>query len=86
MAKIVDVPVSLELWQQILTQGWKMGFDDYGLECVKGLPDGAELISSSYECNPPTVHLIFYHKSFMDTPVGEQIPKLIAEYKRVRIR
>lgn len=69
MARCAYVRVSIEFWQTILTKG----FEEH-IECIEGLPEGAELINSAYEDNPPSVYLLFHHPSFKDIPVGGRYP------------
>ena len=75
MARLVTVPISLQFWQEMCTQGWKVGHNGYAVECVEGLPEGAELVNSYYEGNRQTAYLVFHHPSFADVPVGGTIPE-----------
>lgn len=53
------VRISLELFQQICTQGWKAPADGMGLECVEGLPENARLVGSGYSAAGRSIELLF---------------------------
>ena len=76
MSRIVIVPASLPLWQEFCTEGWSVGLDDWGIECIDGLPEGAELVNSYYDGSRQTVNLVFQHPSFRDVQFGEIAPML----------
>ena len=75
MARLVAVPISLQFWQEICTQGWRVG-DGYVVECVEGLPEGAELVNSYYEGRRRTAYLVFHHPSFAEVPEGGILPEV----------
>jgi len=79
MARLMRVPVSRELWQESVTEGWTPGVGRT-IRCTKGLPEGAELVSSGYNPQRGIVHLIFHHPSFDEVPPGAPIPEMMAEY------
>jgi len=76
VSRIVIVPASLPLWQEFCTEGWSVGLDDWGIECIDGLPEGAELVNSYYDGSRQTVNLVFQHPSFRDVQFGEIAPML----------
>ena len=78
MARLVRVPVSIELWQQIMTEGYEGHF-----RCIEGLPEGAELVHSYYEGNPPTAFLVFHHPSFANVPILGELPPITPVFQRV---
>jgi hypothetical protein len=76
MKRLMAVPMSLELWQGMMTEGYRAA-----LECTKGLPEGAELVSSYYDGERGRAVLIFHHESFDPIPEGGTIPTLLPEFK-----
>ena len=77
MARLVKVPVSLELWQEMVT----VGYQSRPFKCVEGLPEGAELVSSYYDGKRATTILVFHHESFTDIPTGARIPHALLFYE-----
>ena len=72
MAKLARVSISVELWQQWMTQGFKVG----GLECTEGLPEGAAFVRfAEGQSKYGDVSLVFWHDSFEDVELGSEIPK-----------
>lgn len=57
--RIVAVPVSLELFTELITKG-----NELNAKCVKGLPDGATFCGSRYDDDDDIVTLLYYHESF----------------------
>jgi len=70
MARIQAVAISIELLQEIMTQGWTVG-DEYVLTCTKGLPAGAKFIGSHYAPDEAVAILEFEHESFPELALGE---------------
>lgn len=85
MARLVAVPISLQFWQEMCTQGWRVGYNGHVVECVKGLPEGAELVNSYYDGKHQTAYLVFHHPSFSDVPVGGEIPRFDPVLQDTRI-
>jgi hypothetical protein len=82
MARLVNVRVSIHLWQEIMTEGWSIPNDGVTrLECLEGLPEGAELVSSGYDTNTNCVILTFHHESFENIPVGGMPSQLDPVFK-----
>ena len=72
MTKVISVPISHEVWQEAMTEGHIIN----GMECIRGLPEGAEYLSSFYDDLRRTLHLVFYHESFRNVKPGEQMPQI----------
>lgn len=81
MTRCVTVPISLELWQEVLTEGYECGGSDRSVKCTKGLPEGAELVNSFYDSYASCCLLTFRHSSFEDIPFGKAFPTLTPEFK-----
>ena len=79
MARLMRVPVSQELWQEMATEGWTPGAGRT-IRCTKGLPEGAELVSSSHDLQRGIVYLVFHHPLFDDVAAGMLIPEMMLEY------
>jgi len=76
------IPVSIQLWQELVTEGWICG-DKFTIRCEEGLPEGAELVNSYYDDTKGGVaFLAFRHESFEDVPVGDKIPERRIVYSR----
>ena len=68
MARIRAVAISIELLQEIMTQGWTVGNDSV-LTCTKGLPEGAKLVNSYHDDDRRSAIIFFHHESFKDIPL-----------------
>ena len=81
MARLRRVPISVELLQVWMTQGWEIGHKSK-VVCEKGLPEGAQFVRSQPgRMQTDVVDLIFQHESFEDLPEGGDPPHLIPEYR-----
>ena len=65
MARIRSVAISIEVLQEIMTQGWTVG-DGAVITCKEGLPEGARFVGSRYGLDEKAVILEFEHESFRD--------------------
>jgi len=81
MARLVRVPVSIALWQEIMTDGYKCC-----MKCIDGLPSSAELVNTYYDGSAQTVYLIFQHDSFDRLPEGGAIPNFIPTFQKLSSR
>ncbi len=80
---LVSVYISGELWQEIMTVGWKAG----DIECVEGLPEGAIWKSVSYigprGSDPmPVLVFVFEHPNLEEVAKGAAIPVIDIVHKR----
>jgi len=75
---LVRVPVSLELWQELVTQGAQIR-----AECIEGLPDGAQLVNSHYDGQVAATYLVFHHPSLRALGFGEVIPVFVPRFRRL---
>lgn len=73
--RLVIVEFSLDLLQEMITTGWRIG-DDSIVECLDGIPEGAELRGASLNgsFSVDSLQLKFYHPSLGVVPEGECIP------------
>ena len=79
MARLARVSISIELWQDWMTEGFQVG----GLECTEGLPEGAEFIRFLEGQNKHgDVSLMFRHESFEDVELGREIPEIPVMFTR----
>ncbi len=78
MARVCNVPVSFRLWQQIATEGNVIE----KVTTTRGLPEGAELVTSYYDGKRGEVVFMFHHDSFGDVPEGGHIPEIAIEFKK----
>ena len=82
MAKLVNVHISLEFWQQMMTVGWSVpGNGVVRIECIEGLPEGAEIVDSDYDYAIRLVVLTFTHDSFADVSPGKAIPEITPTFQ-----
>ena len=73
MARLARVSISIELWQQWMTEGNR----SFEFECTEGLPEGAEFMHFSQgHSKYGDVSLVFRHDSFEDVELGREIPEL----------
>jgi hypothetical protein len=72
MAHLAAVELSVELWQDFCTVGTKHG----AFEVIEGLPEGAEFIRSWVDGPRGVVVMAFYHPSFKDVRLGEDVPRI----------
>lgn len=79
MARVVSIPISHEIWQDMMTKGNIVK----KFECIEGLPEGAEYIHNFYDGWRNTVYLVYRHDSFDDVHLGEQMPRLRAVFQDV---
>ena len=70
--RIARVPISFEALVKIMTNGWEAKHT----KCVKGLPDGAEFVGSTFDIDRLVVYLYFSHKDFQLVAEGSPIPNL----------
>lgn len=71
MARRMLVRITAELFQELITiGGWTIH------RCVKGLPKGAELLSSHFDIDTQCTVLCFQHESFPDIEPTTPIPYL----------
>lgn len=85
---LVSVEISGELWQEIMTVGWKAG-DGRVIECIKGLPEGAIWRSVSYigprGSDPmPILVFTFEHPDFKELAKGASIPVIDIVHQKFR--
>lgn len=78
MARLARAGISIELWQEWMTEGYRSG----GLECTEGLPDGAEFVyfAQGHDAKLGDVSLVFRHDSFEDVELGREIPELLVMF------
>lgn len=79
MKNRIRVVISVELFTEILTTGWSGD----GVQCVKGLPEGAEFVNMGYDPISDAFSLIFQHESFPPTDPGQMLPIHYMMYSRV---
>ena len=77
MARVVSVPISHEIWQDMMTKGHVIE----RVECIEGLPEGAEYIHNFYDGWRNEVYFVYRHDSFDDVHLGEQMPQLCPEFQ-----
>ena len=75
--RMLKVPISFEFLSQFMVQGNEFS----NIKCVKGLPEDAILIGSSFDADAQIVYLIFMHESFEEVPWGHVMPELQVEHK-----
>ena len=80
MARLAIARISLELLQEMMTEGWKVD----GLECTRGLPEGAEFMYFERRggARYGDLGMVFQHDSFDDVEPGGFIPELWPEFMR----
>lgn len=44
---------------------------------TRGLPEGTQMVSSSYDHPRQTANLLLYHPTWPDTPIGEPYPDVL---------
>jgi len=82
MARLVRVPISVELFQQWITEGFDIGYPDR-IVCEVGLPEGAEFVKFGRGTHYPfTLEMIFQDSSFDDVPEGDDMPILKPTFRR----
>jgi hypothetical protein len=64
------VPISIELWQEMMTTGWESHF-----RCIEGLPEGAVFVDARYNPEMMSLVLFFDHPSF--PAVGSAVSRLV---------
>lgn len=79
MKNRVRVVISAEIFTEILTTGWSGD----GVQCVEGLPEGADFINMDYDPVSDSFSLIFQHESFPPTEEAQMLPALPIMYERV---
>lgn len=80
VARIAQVKIALELLQELMTAGNGL----CGVECVEGLPEGADFlyfITRGYGRHGD-LGMVFQHDSFEDVQPGEVIPILTPAFVR----
>ena len=84
MARLANVALSLELLQEIITEGWQVGLDceTESITCTLGLPRGAKLRNISHGVKYNEVMLLFEHESFRDVAPHGAIYSIEVEYLR----
>ena len=79
MKNRLRVAISTDLFVEILTTGWSGD----GVQCVEGLPKGAEFVNMGYDPMSDTFPLVFQHESFPPTEPGQMLPIMLIMYRRV---
>jgi hypothetical protein len=54
-------------------------------ECIEGLPEDAKFLRAWFDSSNDCFSLIFESESFEDIRVGEQIPELRTEFRRLTL-
>lgn len=69
--RLVKVELTGELIKDLITEG---NIITGSLKCIRGIPEDAVFICSSFHDSNQVACLIFYHKSFAPVEVGSDIP------------
>ena len=78
--RLARVAITHELLRDFLTKGYAV----YGIECLEGLPEGAEFVCS-YQGELGISYLVYSHDGFNEVEIGcdrDEIPTLNVVYKR----
>ncbi len=89
---LVHVQISSQLWQEMFTEGWKVGDGEVVkcIECIEGLPKGAVCKSVFYQAWPkvsimataPDLIFVFEHPDFDEVEPGAPIPMMHIVHQR----
>ena len=74
------VQVSNQLWQQILTVGWRAG-DKAIVECIEGLPEDAVFYDVEYRGGFEVLHFVFEHPDWPEADSDANIPVMHVVYR-----
>ena len=77
MDRRARIIVSSEIFSELLTTGW----NDDGIFCTDGLPEGANLVDAQFFANE--LRLTFEHESFAPLLEGQTPPVLTPRYVKV---
>ncbi len=69
--RLARVAISVDLLKDLITVNHEVRGN---LKCVKGIPEDAVFIGSSFDDDRQIAYLIFYHQSFDLMPTGSSIP------------
>ena len=74
------VQVSNELWQEMITTGWRFG-DKRIVECVEGLPEDAVFYDVEYRGGFEVLHFVFEHPDWPEVDSDANIPVIDVSYR-----
>lgn len=76
--KLARVGITVEALPFFVSEG-----KEYHFQCIKGVPDTAELVGYYFSDESQVLYLIFRHESFDEVPFGNSIPELRTEHKLI---
>lgn len=71
--RLVRVGMSFDLLFGIMELGYKI---ENGIECIEGLPSGAQFVESYTDLQTRVLYLVFSHPSFAEGEPGDMIPEM----------
>ena len=84
MARLALVDIPTRFLQNIITEGWRIGYDSEVLSiiCTEGIPEGAQFLRAEYDVVRNVFRLIFEHPAFEESTSEIPLISITPAYRR----